>query len=121
MTDTTKVKEEYRLIAELFWGFHRARLDDPSLSEMKPYIQPILTLIDKYTRDTIDKSIKVMQDIMMENFHYRMMFGEVRDPDGKIDVMKEFVRYQELEPERKKFIQYIEEVKAKITEQKDGE
>lgn len=36
---------ELREIAELFWSFHNARLADPSINEMKPYIQPILDLV----------------------------------------------------------------------------
>lgn len=64
---------------------------------------------DKEVHETVQKCIDLMKDIMQENFHYRLMCGEIRDPEGKIDVMKEFVRYQELEPERKKFSEYLED------------
>lgn len=60
------------------------------------------------------KTTKAMMDILQENFHYRLMCGEVRDPDGKIDVMSEFAKYQELEPERKKFSEYLEGLKIEL-------
>lgn len=60
------------------------------------------------------KTTKAMMDILQENFHYRLMCGEVRDPDGKIDVMSEFAKYQELEPERKKFSEYLEGLKLEL-------
>ena len=63
----------------------------------------------------VGKSLELMKDIMAENFHYRLMCGEIRDPDGIVDVHKEFIRYQELEPERMKFAQYLEERKAQLS------
>ena len=61
-----------------------------------------------------EKTTKAMMDILQENFQYRLMCGEVRDPDGKIDVMQGFVKYQELEPERKKFSEYLEGLKLEL-------
>ncbi len=34
--------DEVRELAELFWAFHNARLTDPSINDMTPYIQPVL-------------------------------------------------------------------------------
>lgn len=34
-------------IADILWAFHNARLADPSLREMKPYVEPILQLINE--------------------------------------------------------------------------
>lgn len=70
--------------------------------------------VNKAEKNMWEKTTKAMRDILQENFHYRLMCGEVRDPDGKIDVMKEFVKYQELEPKRIKFSNYLEELKAKL-------
>lgn len=35
-----------RELAEIFWKFHNDRLKDPSINEMKPYIQPVLDFIE---------------------------------------------------------------------------
>ncbi len=74
----------------------------------------IAQAVNKAEKNMWEKTTKAMRDILQENFHYRLMCGEVRDPDGKIDVMKEFVKYQELEPKRIKFSNYLEELKAKL-------
>lgn len=42
--------KELRQLSELFWRFHNDRLDDPTIKEMKPYIQPILDLINQQTQ-----------------------------------------------------------------------
>ena len=42
-------------IAELFWQFHNDRLDNPNLTEMKPYIQPILDLLDRVRISELEK------------------------------------------------------------------
>lgn len=47
MKPTTTIKD----IAEIFWQFHNDRLDDPSIKEMKPYIQPILDMIDSKVKE----------------------------------------------------------------------
>lgn len=52
MKPTTTIKD----IAELFWAFHNARLDDPSIKEMKPYIQPILDLIDTKVKEAVNRA-----------------------------------------------------------------
>lgn len=71
-----------------------------------------LPLITEQTRkaveDQYNKSVEVLKDVMAENFHYRLMCGEIKDPSGKIDVHKAFIDYQELEPERQKFAEYLE-------------
>lgn len=77
--------------------------------------------VDKARREQLDRSLEVLKEIMEENFHYRMMCGEIRDPDGIVDVHKEFIRYQELEPERKKFADYLEERKAHLNTQNSEE
>lgn len=70
--------------------------------------------VNKAEKNMWEKTTKAMRDILQENFHYRLMCGEVRDPDGKIDVMSEFAKYQELEPERKKFSEYLEGLKIEL-------
>lgn len=96
-------------LEELLFGEH----DDErkAIQEAKSLI---MELISDAEQKTLERSIGLMKDILQENFHYRTMCGEVRDPGGLIDVMQEFVKYQELEPERKQFSEYLEELKAKL-------
>ena len=70
----------------------------------------LIQTLEKKARDEENsRCVEIMKDLFAENFHYRLMCGEIKDPSGKIDVHKAFVEYQELEPERMKFAQYIEE------------
>jgi len=51
-----KITPEIRILAELFWEFHNARLKDPSINEMEPYIQPII----EYAEDKCANSLKAI-------------------------------------------------------------
>lgn len=79
---------------------------------LKDLENDLMSLISDHTRKAIEdqynKSVEVLKDIVAENFHYRLMCGEIKDPSGKIDVHKAFIDYQELEPERQKFADYLE-------------
>lgn len=47
---TKDTKSKIRDLAEILWQFHNDRLADPSINEMKPYIEPILDLIQEEVR-----------------------------------------------------------------------
>ena len=86
-----------------------------NLEETKGQIEAMFAqAVNKAEITMWEKTTKAMMDILQENFQYRLMCGEVRDPDGKIDVMQGFVKYQELEPERKKFSEYLEGLKLEL-------
>lgn len=53
--DNTGVTPDIRMLVELFWKFHNDRLDDPSINEMKPYIEPILAWADERLRKAYEK------------------------------------------------------------------
>ena len=92
-------------------------VDSPSLTltttywnEAKQELTKLIQTLEKKARDEENsRCVEIMKDLFAENFHYRLMCGEIKDPTGKIDVHKAFVEYQELEPERMKFARYIEE------------
>lgn len=85
-------------------------------------IEQLISNREKLARlEQYDKSVEVMKDILAENFHYRLMCGEIKDPSGKIDVNKAFVEYQELEPERQKFSNFIEARLTTLRKELDGE
>lgn len=56
-------KDKVRDLAEILWQFHNDRLADPSINEMKPYIEPILALLKEEVRlgriDEVERAIKV--------------------------------------------------------------
>ena len=71
---------------------------------------PILThLINKAREKDLQKYLDQMREIMAENFHYRTICGDIKDPSGKQDINELFIKYQELEPEREKFANYVED------------
>lgn len=77
-------------------------------------VTSIINLVDKEREKQLDKTMEIMKATFAENFHYRLMCGEIKDPEGKIDVHKAFIDYQELEPERIKFTKYLEKQRAII-------
>lgn len=80
-----------------------------------PNITKLIQTLEKKARDEENsRCVEIMKDLFAENFHYRLMCGEIKDPTGKIDVHKAFVEYQELEPERMKFARYIEQRLAQL-------
>lgn len=91
-------------------------LSDYDLNDAK---SQILSIIDKAVLGENKRCIEMMTDIFAENFHYRIMCGEYKDPSGKMDVNKIFIEYQELEPERKKFAQYVDERVAELESAKE--
>lgn len=101
------VDDEY----DCFHSFKYGSFDEIPNARDKALDQ-IMHLITEQTRkaveDQYNKSVEVLKDVMAENFHYRLMCGEIKDPSGKIDVHKAFIDYQELEPERQKFAEYLE-------------
>lgn len=50
MTNKPLEDNQVREISQILWQFHNDRLKDPSINEMKPYIQPILDLQAAQTR-----------------------------------------------------------------------
>lgn len=89
--------------------------------ELKTATQALQALIDKQVIEArqadFEKNLEIMKELWQENFMYRTLSGEYKHPDG--DVKRMFVEYQELEPERTKFAEYVE---TRITElKKKGE
>lgn len=79
-------------LAKILWQFHNARLDDPSITEMRPYIQPILALIhkevvagrvdelDKITRETKADGTEWLQNYLADRI--AELNQEERNSDG---------------------------------------
>lgn len=83
--------------------------------DAKQELTNLIQTLEKKARDEENsRCVEIMKDLFAENFHYRLMCGEIKDPTGKIDVHKAFVEYQELEPERMKFARYIEQRLAQL-------
>ena len=57
-----KELEAIKQLSDLFWQFHNDRLADPSIKEMKPYIQPILDRIATERQEAIEQT---QQEAMM--------------------------------------------------------
>ena len=72
----TDIPTDIHAIAEIFWQFHNDRLKDPSINEMKPYIQPILDMMAKNTRKALIKEL-IEVDLFTPN-----------DPDKKAYINK---------------------------------
>lgn len=51
-----------REIAEILWAFHDARLADPSIKEMQPYIQPMLQLLRQAMEEVLGPDDKQVWD-----------------------------------------------------------
>lgn len=71
--------------------------------------QALTHLINKAREKDLQKYLDQMREIMAENFHYRTICGDIKDPSGKQDINELFIKYQELEPEREKFANYVED------------
>lgn len=76
---------------------------------MKEAKQALTHLINKAREKDLQKYLDQMREIMAENFHYRTICGDIKDPSGKQDINELFIKYQELEPEREKFANYVED------------
>lgn len=50
MKSPSAANDELRKLADLFWQFHNDRLADPELTEMEPYVQPILDMVAQAER-----------------------------------------------------------------------
>lgn len=54
-----------RQLADILWQFHNDRLDDPSIKEMRLYINPVLTILDKQIVEAReDQTFKVIQSLV---------------------------------------------------------
>lgn len=78
-----KTDERVREIAEILWRFHNDRLADPSINEMKPYIQPILDII---TKEKIQARIEALEAVL-DNTH-DMSMRDTRNIHTEISTLK---------------------------------
>lgn len=73
--------DDIKQISDLFWKFHNDRLEDPSVKEMKPYIDPILARIER----------KVKEALLAEYKKNRRWFERMAEyADVKQDAMDEY-------------------------------
>jgi hypothetical protein len=54
-TDIDKLRE----LAEIFWQFHNDRLKDPSITEMKPYIEQVQAHIAREVGEMLPSELKL--------------------------------------------------------------
>lgn len=88
-TDELKVTDDVRAITEILWSFHNDRLKDPSINEMKPYIQPMLDLIasqrNQILQEVIDELDSKLDDILSD---FLDEVAEAKDEGGMTDQFK---------------------------------
>lgn len=76
-------------------------------------------------RETTDSLLalfhKYASEVIGELAMYKRIFGEIKDPDGEVDVMKAFKSYKEKESFHDNFGRYLEQVKAEQRERLNKE
>ena len=94
-------------------GFIKAR--DKALQNCE---QALLTYIkeeqEKARHEVIDLMVENLKDTYQKIFMYETIYGAMYDPDGEIDVVDSYVKYQELEPERAKFADWLESQRNRL-------
>jgi hypothetical protein len=68
MTSQGTDMHQLKQLSDLFWQFHNDRLNDPSLTDMTPYLQPVVKLIATERRKAaIEEREKIADLFVHEN------------------------------------------------------
>lgn len=118
------MNKEINELAELFWQFHNDRLADPNLTEMKPYIQPILNLLKEQKLQLLEEvEGSVMGAIpKKKNLAYRQgrelpVLSGIEEKDPPHVKAKKYINYghnQAIEKIRTQIIKSIKELGGKL-------
>jgi hypothetical protein len=89
-----------------------------SPNNVKTAKQALLTYIkeeqEKARHEVIDLMVENLKDTYQKIFMYETIYGAMYDPEGEVDVADSYVKYQELEPERAKFADWLESQRNRL-------
>ncbi len=74
--------------------------------------QAILKIVDtkvnEANKDSLDKCLEIIKGVNEKLFMYEVLMGKIDYKYNGKDTIKQFMEYQELEPERTKFADWLE-------------
>ena len=93
-------------------------LNSEQMRRIEETEQAIKALITEAREDSYSECFRIIKEVNDKLFMYETIFGKIDYDYNGTDTVERFKQYQELEPERVKFGNWLEEQEAQLKENK---